>query len=92
MAGYNKSMSNLHKNILGGGLLNKKFKNTYNTTSIKANFHFYNYKSMETLSCHSKQSAYATAIKNNIFVEANAMNISAKFQLYPIYSFEELIF
>ena len=42
---------------------------------------------MEILSCHSNQSAYATAIKNNIIVEANAMNISAKFQLHPPYSF-----
>ena len=48
---------------------------------------------METLSCHSNQSAYATAIKkNNIFVEVNAMNISAKFQLYPHIASEELIF
>ena len=42
---------------------------------------------METLSCHSNQSVYATAVNNNDFVEANAMNISAKFQLYPPYSF-----
>ena len=38
---------------------------------------------METLSCHSNQSAYATAIKAIVFVEANAMNSSAKSQLYP---------
>ena len=36
-------------------------------------------KSMETLSCHSNQIAYATAS----FVEPNAMNFSAKFQLHP---------
>ena len=54
---------------------------------MKANFRFSHYKSMETLSCHSNQSAYATAIENNIFVEANAMNISAKFQPEPPYSF-----
>ena len=35
---------------------------------------------METLSCHSNQSEYETAIINNMFVE-DAMNISAKFQL-----------
>ena len=35
--------------------------------------------------CHCNQSAYATAIKK--IAEANAMNISAKFQLYPPYSF-----
>ena len=39
---------------------------------------------MENLSCHSIQSANAKAIKNNIFVEASAMNISAKFQVYPL--------
>ena len=38
---------------------------------------------METLSYHSNQSAYATAIKNNAFVEANALYISTKSQLYP---------
>ena len=42
---------------------------------------------METLSRHSNQSAYATAIKINVLVETNAMNISAKFQLHPPYSF-----
>ena len=42
---------------------------------------------METLSCHSNQNMYATARENNYFVEANAINISAKFQLYPQYSF-----
>ena len=47
------------------------------------------YKSMETLSCHSNQSAWASAIKNNIFVEANVMNMSAKFQLHPPYDFWE---
>ena len=57
-------------------------QNIRNKTSVKANFHFSHYKSMETLSCLSNQSAYATAIKINTFVEANAMNISAKFQLY----------
>ena len=46
---------------------------------------------METLSCHSNQSIYATARKK-YFVEANAMNMSAKFQLYPQYSFREVDF
>ena len=46
---------------------------------------------METLNCHSNQSTYATAKKKkNCFVEAHAMNNSAKFQLYP--PSEELIF
>ena len=47
---------------------------------------------METLSCHSNQSIYATAIKNDNFVEANTINISAKFQFIPHIAFEELIF
>ena len=42
---------------------------------------------MKSLSCHSNQSAWATAIENNIFVEANIRNNSAKFQLYPPHSF-----
>ena len=43
---------------------------------------------METLvAIATKVHIYATAIKNNIYVEANAMNISAKFQLHPPYSF-----
>ena len=42
---------------------------------------------MENLSCHSNHSAWATAIKNNIFVEAIVRNNSAKFQLYPPNSF-----
>ena len=53
-------------------------QNTCNKTAIKANMHFSHYKSMETLSCHSNQSTYATAIKT-FPVAANAMNISARF-------------
>ena len=40
-----------------------KAKDIRNKTAIKANFYFSNLKSMETLSCHSNQSAFATAIK-----------------------------
>ena len=48
---------------------------------------------METLSCHSNQSAWAMAIKSNIFVEANVRNNSAKFQLYTrSQASEELIY
>ena len=42
--------------------------------------------------CHSNQSAYAIAIKSNTFVEANAMNISAKFSFIPHIASEELLF
>ena len=40
---------------------------------------------METLCCHSDESTRVTATKNKIFVEANAMSISTKFQLHPPY-------
>ena len=41
---------------------------------------------METLSCHSNESTWAI-IKNIIYVEANAINIYANFQLHPPYGF-----
>ena len=47
---------------------------------------------METLTCHSNQNAYATAIENNIFVQADAMNLSTKFQLYSQYRFWGVVF
>ena len=42
---------------------------------------------METLSCHSNERTWATTIKNIIHVEANVMNIYAKFQIHPRYGF-----
>ena len=39
--------------------------------AIKADFQFPHYESTETLSCHGN--------KNNVFVEANPMNISENF-------------
>ena len=42
---------------------------------------------MEILSCHSNERTLATTIKNIIYVEANVMNIYAKFQLHPPYGF-----
>ena len=43
---------------------------------------------MEILSCHSNESTWATTIKYIIlYVEANVMNIYAKFQLHPPYGF-----
>ena len=58
-------------------------QNTCSAIAIKTYFHFSHYKSVETLSCHSNKNTWETAIKNNNFVEANVMNISAKFQLHP---------
>ena len=42
---------------------------------------------METLSCHSNESTWAMTKKNILYVEANVMNMYAKFELHPPYSF-----
>ena len=57
------------------------FQNICSNIEINANFHFSHYKSMETLCCHSNESTWATIIKYIIYVEANVMNMYAKFQL-----------
>ena len=86
-------ISDLDKfHMVGRGLLQKHFcnfifQNICINTEINANFHFSHYKSMETLSCHSNESTWATTIKNIIYVEANVMNMYAKFQLHPPYCF-----
>ena len=68
--------------------IKKKFcQNICSEIAIKTYFHFSHYKSMETSSCHSNKSTYAMAIKNKLFVKANVMNISAKFQLHLPYGF-----
>ena len=64
-------------------------QNTCSEIAIKSYLHFSHYKSKETLSCHSNESTWATAIKNIKFVEANVINISAKFQQYPLFGFWE---
>ena len=58
------------------------FREFIQGTSLKLLSKYLHYKSMEILSCHSKESKWATAIKNIICVEANVMNVSAKFQLH----------
>ena len=77
--------------MAGRGLLQKHFSKTFvkisANTEINANFHFSHYKYMENLSCHSSESTLATTIKNIIYVEANVMNIYAKFQLHSPYGF-----
>ena len=72
-----------------GGLLNKHICEKKNQISPAetVNFQFSHYKSMETVSCHSNQSSYPTAIKNTTFVEANVLSMYAKFQLHPPYGF-----
>ena len=50
---------------------------------------------MESLSCYSEESTWATAIKNALFVEANNMNNFTKIQRHAPYGFwgdEFLIF
>ena len=42
---------------------------------------------METESSHSNQSSYLTGTKNIFFVEANARNMYAKYQLHKASSF-----
>ena len=68
-----------------GGLLNKhiceKYPNISNETAETVNFHFSHYKSMGTISCHSNQSSYPTGMKKTIYVEANVINMYAKYQL-----------
>ena len=78
--------------MVGRGLLQKHlcktfFLNICSNTEINANFHFSHYKSMKTWSCHSNERTWATTIKNTIYVEANVMNMYAKFQLHPLYGF-----
>ena len=80
--------------MVGRGLLLKHFSKTCVTISAvtqkkNANFHFTHYKYMETLSCHSNESTWATTIRNIIFVAGKVMNIYAQFQLHPPYGFLE---
>ena len=71
-------------NLAQQKFLEKLHQISCNETENKANFHFSHYNSTETLSCHSNQSIYATTRKKiNYFVGPNAMNNSAKVQLYP---------
>ena len=65
----------------------KKKSNIFSETAETVNFQFSHYKSMGTLSCHSKQSSYPTGIKNTTFVEANVLSMDAKFQLHSPYGF-----
>ena len=72
--------------MIGRRLLKEHFwktcRNICNEIEIKAYFHSSHDKSIETISCHSDESKWAIAIKNIVFVEANVMNISTKFQLH----------
>ena len=66
----------------------RTIQQTFIKSSVKTNFHFSHYQSMETLSCHSNKRTWARAIKNVIFVEANkCYEHFCKFQLHPPYGF-----
>ena len=83
--------SNLDKRSMKhGGLHNKHFcqkkSNIPNDLAEIVNFHFSHYKSMETLSCHSNQSSYATEIKNiKTFIEGKVLSKYAKLRFHPPY-------
>ena len=61
--------------------------NISSETAETVNFHFSHYKSLGTVSCHSNQSSYLTEIKNTTYIEANVLNMYAKFLLHPSYGF-----
>ena len=70
----------------------KKKSNIASETAGTVNFHFFPYKSMRTISCHSNQSSYPTGIKNTAFIEANVLSKYAKFLLRPLMVSEKKIF
>ena len=81
--------------MVGRGLLQKYFsifffQNICSNTEINANSNFSHYKYMETLSCHSNESTWATTIKNTIYVEANVMNIMQSFSFIPLMASEKI--
>ena len=68
--------SNLDKSrMIQGGLHNENFckKIKYpQRLGRNVNFHFYHYKTMETLSCHRNQSSYLTKINQRTIGPVNA--------------------
>ena len=67
--------------------INISVKKKSNISSEKAETVNFQFKSMGTISCHSNQSSYPTGIKNTTFVEANVLNMYARFQVHPPYGF-----
>ena len=62
--------------MFGKGLLKEYFCKIFvKISTVRFNFNFSHYKSMEILSCHSDESAQAMATKNRLFVEPYIMNI-----------------
>ena len=89
-------ISDLDKiHMVGRGLLQKHFCKTFfqnicSNTEINANFHFSIVSLWKLLSCHSNKSTCSTTIKNIFYVEANVMNMYAKFQLYRLTASEKI--
>ena len=50
-------------------------------TEINANFYFSHHESIETSSCHCKETTWATIIRNIIHVETNLISLHAMYQL-----------
>ena len=57
-----------------------------------ANFHFSHYKSVETLSCHSNESARATSTRNATFVGLMLRKFLQSFSFTSLLASEEMIF
>ena len=91
-------ISDLDKiHMVGKGLLQKHFCKTFFKTSAvtKKTMQISTFPIIslwKLLSCHSNESTWAMTIKNILYVEANVMNIYAKFQLHPLTASEEKIF
>ena len=71
-------LDKIHKNRRG--LLKKHFckknLNICSETATIASFHFSHYKSVETISCHSKQSSYPIGTKTQLFVPPASSHLS----------------
>ena len=71
--------------------LQKQNSNVCNFSGKIADLHFFLYKSMETLSCHSNQNSYPPGIKkkkkNTNYVEATVRIMYTKYRLNPLDSF-----
>ena len=76
-----------HEELLNKYFCKTKNSNIPNDLAEIVNFHFFHYKSMGTISCHSNQSSYPTGIKNAASIEANGLSMYAKFRLHPLFGF-----
>ena len=69
--------------MVGRGLLKEHFCKTFVKISAVRQKQMPISTCPITLSCHSNTITQATIIKNTDYVEANVMNISAKFHFHP---------